>query len=380
MKRRPINALALTLAALSLVFCMFTHSGAEQAPDSAPPPFRAVKTDDVHQYYIRGFDKTENVLFAADYSTGSLVQSVDGGNVWSADKSKPADVTIDNVKKIVLHKGYLYALCVTAADALPKVFRSPYVSGDTPFSWSSPLVTGVAGSTSLYTDLACDDECIYFGEYGDPEGGPTLYKSANGTAWEASYHDDTARHVHAVNADPFHPGHVWLCIGDGAENSLLRSTDHGVTWTNLGNTYWQGVQISFTEGEVLIAGDNIKGTVFAVDKSDLSIRWASSNYHADIAVPDGSEGDKFYRNAFYGAIDPDTGIYYCVANDPSVAGGNRFGLFCLPYLYGEVELLDPLESPSGANGEVFIADGWIWFGMNKYPLLTSSQTGSVRQQ
>lgn len=50
------------------------------------------------------------------------------------------------------------------------------------------------------------------------------------------------------------------------------------------------------------------------------------------------QGDRFYKNAFFGLVDPATGIYYCVANDSS-AWGNRFGLFYCDRIGGDLRLL-----------------------------------------
>jgi hypothetical protein len=333
----------------------------------------ALKTDVSQSYYIRGYNTENNVLFGANYSNGQLQFSYNGGLEWSASKGKPADVAIDNIKKIVIFKGTLYALCVTTADSLPKVFSAPYIKGDASLTWSAPLKTGVTGSNGLlYTNLTCDDQYVYFGEYGDPVGGPNLYRTADGTNWTTVYSDASARHCHAVSADPYNLGHVWLCIGDGVAKSILRSTNYGNTWTNYGNTQWQGVEISFSKDYIFIAADNIKGSVIIVDRSTLTPKWGSYNYHANIAVPGGAAGDRFYLNAFYGAVDPNTGIYYCIANDPSASSGTRYGLFYLPYVGGRLELIDPLISPLGTNGEVIIAAGYVWFGRNKYQLLTTA--------
>lgn len=65
------------------------------------------------------------------------------------------------------------------------------------------------------------------------------------------------------------------------------------------------------------------------------------------------DGDRFYKSAFYGAVDPATGIYYAVANDPS-GGGTRFGLFALMDVGMQFALLD--DRMVGGL-ELFIAGG-----------------------
>ncbi|KIS26185.1 hypothetical protein TV39_16135 [Arthrobacter sp. SPG23] len=78
-------------------------------------------------------------------------------------------------------------------------------------------------------------------------------------------------------------------------------------------------------------------------------------------------GDMFYGAAFYGAIDPGTNIYYCVANDGS-AVGNTPGLFAITP-DGRLHLLKVL--PAKFEGDLHIANGYGWYGQFKWPLLSA---------
>lgn len=81
-------------------------------------------------------------------------------------------------------------------------------------------------------------------------------------------------------------------------------------------------------------------------------------------------GDMYFANAFYGAVDPATGIYYGVAIDTS-GPGTVHGVFFLPRTGEQMRLLD-----AGGIGihpwgpTCVIAGGYLWVGSLKYPLLT----------
>ncbi|MDE8585919.1 hypothetical protein [Arthrobacter sp. NQ4] len=78
-------------------------------------------------------------------------------------------------------------------------------------------------------------------------------------------------------------------------------------------------------------------------------------------------GDMFYGAAFYGAVDPDTEIYYCIANDGSSVG-NTPGLFAITP-DGGLHLLKVL--PAKQEGDLHIANGYGWYGQFKWPLLSA---------
>lgn len=79
------------------------------------------------------------------------------------------------------------------------------------------------------------------------------------------------------------------------------------------------------------------------------------------------DGDTFYRTALSGCVDPDTGIYYCIAAD-STSGGTRCGLFYLPRVGSRIELLEPYQSDT--PGQVFLRNGRLWAHQANRALLT----------
>jgi hypothetical protein len=76
-------------------------------------------------------------------------------------------------------------------------------------------------------------------------------------------------------------------------------------------------------------------------------------------------GEIFGAAAYYGAVDPATGIFYFGAVNGAI-GGNTGGLFAL-YPGGRVELLDVL--PTQPLGQVFIANGSVYVQGFSRPLL-----------
>lgn len=77
-------------------------------------------------------------------------------------------------------------------------------------------------------------------------------------------------------------------------------------------------------------------------------------------------GDRFYARAFFGAVDPDTGIYYCIANDQS-ANGSRSGLFMLPGIGEPLQLVQAFNE--AIIGALFIDGGYIHAHMIVRPVI-----------
>jgi hypothetical protein len=78
-------------------------------------------------------------------------------------------------------------------------------------------------------------------------------------------------------------------------------------------------------------------------------------------------GEQFYDKAFYGSVDPATGIYYCIANDNSGAG-SRSGLFVLPGVGQPLTLVQTFLQQ--ITGEMYIGGGYIHSHTITRPLLT----------
>ena len=317
---------------------------------------------------VRGVDAVDGILIGIDLSSGFPRQSADWGATWSGNKGLPPNTSYTTFGKVLRFKGNLYVVSKDASTGLTGVYRTPPAAGNTLYGWSSALVTLPPGASSLGTTMNADGSYLYLGEYGDPQGGPRILRSADGVNWEVAFGPDSSlRHIHAVAPDPYTPGVVWAATGDGVGKAVLRSTSFGApgSWqVVVSSSSWQAVQISFSPEWVFFAGDNGIGTVWVLDRQQLQPMWAATNYHATIPVPGGSTGDAFYRNAFYGSVDPVTGVYYA-STAVEATSGNTKGLFALPAIGGELQFLDF----NSAGTEVFIAGGRVWSGPNNYPLL-----------
>lgn len=398
---------------------------------------------------VIGIDGTTDAgaIWMKDTTNGILVQSDNGGTSQGVNKTLPTGVTVSGgLSRIVRSpiNGNVYMLAKDTADSLWKVYSAPYTAQTAAFTWSAALLTLTSGAVGFEGSLDASQwgagDVIMVAEYGDPTGGPKIYRSTNGTSFSTVYGADaTMRHIHHVSADPFNAGEIWVTCGDGIAKTIQRSTDYGVTWgVVIASSQWQGVQLSFTETDVWVAGDSRRGTVHAIDRATLTPRWAASNYHHDIVPPvvlvqarsitatatassttittaglitaadqgryvqsirllpetyiasvsppndatlsqaahtSGSaattvSGDLYYANAYYGAVDPATGIYYCVSNDTSNVGQKQ-GMFWLSRLGGRIEILDPGgDSSISMNGFVFIYRGKVLTGRWMRPLVT----------
>lgn len=388
-------------------------------------------------YTIVGYDATSNVIYAVDTANGFLRISENGGASWSGNKGFPAGVTYVNAFKVVRFGDYVYLYAADGTGAT--VFRALPTTGGTALSWSARLLSTSSGTTAYPVALAADAVALYLGEYGDPVGGPKIYRSTDGTTWTATYVPGaSARHVHGVFPDPYFPGHVYATLGDGISDPVIKSTDYGLTWSSLGFLGgWQAVQLSFSREYVFGAADFGYGSVWAFRRGNPVPKWAARNHHVNIPVPGGLggrvitdavfngtttmtsatanfnsadvgriisspnnisygatiasvtnsttvvlsfaafatasgqtvkiEGERFNKFAYFGAVDPATGIYYC-ANITSLAGQRNGGLFYLPRPGERIELLDPMFGGTSPQ-EFFIHNGYVWFGFYKYPLL-----------
>lgn len=324
---------------------------------------------------ICGIDPVDGRIFGKDVTNGQLKQSADWGANWSISKTLPANVTAANIIKILRFKGDLYLLAGATDTGLPGVYRATPQAGNTAFSWSGPLFTLPADASALSTCFSADDTHMLLAEYGDPAGGPRMHRTADGTTWGIVFGPDaTLRHMHAVTPDPENPGHWWAAAGDGTAKSVMRSTSNGAagSWqVVVASSVWQAVQISFDEDWVWLAGDSQRATAVVVDRDTGAAYSASTNHHKHIAVPGGAAGDLYFANAYFGAVDPATGIYYCVANDTSAPGTNM-GMFYLAAPGGRMELLDAGGKGISMNQEVFIGGGYVFSGQWRHSLLAAA--------
>ena len=391
-------------------------------------------------------------------SPGSIVQSDDYGATFSSSaatvtgKTLPSGVSAGNIASVVEFGGYVYIYGTDGTSF--GAWRTPVVAQGSDFgAWSGKLFTMPSGTAALshisfFASNWGSGDALYACAYGDPTptGRPVIKKSTDGTTWTTIWTGSSVRHVHHMNWDPYRPGHLWLTVGDGIANCVLRSTDYGATFTAvLAPAGWQAVQISFDANYVWFARDSLRASVFLVDRDTLTARAGSTNYHHYIAPPTSAgvgyraftdlvatagsatvtsdtaafaapdkgrylsiegilppltyiltvnsatsvtvnktalsnksagfantaylSGNMFLANAFFGVVDPDTGIWYQAAVDTSGAG-QIFGLFYMREAGGQLAVLDP-GSPSYGIGRAPILYGnYLWIGNYRYPRLS----------
>jgi len=389
---------------------------------------------------------------------GGIFQSDNGmpnrgiiGSDRSANKTLPTGTAANGASALVEFKGNLYLLTNTADSSAACIAKAARSDGDTAFVWTTVLTmtTGsqVGGGAAV---LSQDGSYIYTAEYRDPVGGPSAYRSADGTTWEKVFGPSaTNRHIHAIAADPYNPGQVWMTMGDGGDHYILRSTDHGATWTELApagdKPNWQALQISFTATHVWFASDNRFSTCFIYERSTGTFKDATPNSHRNIAVPGpvprngpnrvtdavftsgsttmtsataaftsddvGREvfadpgnlpggrswivtvssatsvilfdaatatssaqtvkfpDEEFLANAPFGAVDPNTGYYYCMS---SLGTGQRVGWFYAAGPGEPIYLLDALAQVSYGGGldQIIFWQGYAWGGVTRTKLRT----------
>lgn len=384
-------------------------------------------------------------------SGGGIVQSDDYAATFSSARTLPTGVTAGNVSSIVEFGGQVY---LEATDGTSfGVWRAPQVAQGADWAgWSAKLISLPAGSGAL-SHVSLTRSCWGTGDvlllatYGDPSGGPKLYRSTDGTTWNQVWSRTGIRHIHHVEADPYAPGHIVMTLGDGISDPIMHSTDYGTTWTSLAaDSSWQGVQISFTPTDIWIAADSLRSNVAVFDRATLTPRRGSSNFIGNIAPPlsagrrarsitdlattagtttvtsataawtaddkgryisaegllppgtfitavnsatsvtvnrtaigsaSGSlgtpttyiSGDTYFANAFFGLVDPATGIWYQIASDSSAAG-QVYGVFYMAHKGGRLEILDAGGPNYPIARAAIIHGGYLWVGSNRYKLLS----------
>lgn len=249
-------------------------------------------------------------LFFVSSSGPSLYESADDGVSFTSNRTLPAGLTSwDYARKVVAFEGSLYLMGVSSS--LITVWRtSPnYAAPAATYTWTQVHQCSTGANNAIGPTFSTDGDYLYLGEYGDPTGGPSIWRSPDGTTW-SNVEGPLAsnRHIHAVTPDPFNPGHVWATLGDGGTKLVMRSTDYGETWeTIVGNelgTWPQAVQLSFSEEYVWFAADQIDVSVWVMDRTEQVPRIASSNYHGDYPVPgavDRPGGSRFTDGVFTAA-------------------------------------------------------------------------------
>lgn len=257
-------------------------------------------------YNVIGIDTTLDMPYCRDDGNGvlRLCTTVDSSNrptAWSTGKGFPTDTTWSSAVKIVTFKGKLYMLSKQDSTGLIGIWSATPTTGNTALTWdATPLVTGVTGTTARASDLNTDGTYLYWAEYGDPTGGPSIRRSSDGTTWNVTKTFTGFRHIHAVKADPFNPGNVWLFAGDGVTSPNWYSTDHGATWTACPSVNGTGIQLTdmgFTATDVWAADDTAYVSAATIDKTTKQWAGAAASFHGLTPHPAPKTSSTFYDGA-----------------------------------------------------------------------------------
>jgi hypothetical protein len=325
-------------------------------------------------WVVVGIDQHDRRLYVEDVEHRLLRQSGDWGKTFSGNKSIPPNVI--SIGKIIRFKSHLLAVGRDARTQQPGVYRAVPTNGNTPLRWQGPSLTISQSAGVLPSDFNSDSRFVYLGEYGDPKPGPRLYRSADGVNWETVFGPAIGiRHVHGVAGDPYRPGDVWMTLGDGVP-AVWRSATYGArgSWrTVVRPSSFQSAQISFDRSRIYLAADTSTQTFFVIDRKTLRPRLGTPQYYQRIHPPGSPRGTLYLWSAFFGAVDPKTGIYYCVANDDSGRargrGGSWQGFFAVRRVGDRVTVLDPGGQAISMNGEIYFGGGRVWSGQWSLPLL-----------
>lgn len=257
-------------------------------------------------YIVIGIDTTLDMPYCRDDGNGvlRLCTAVDSANrptTWSTSKGFPTDTTWSSAAKIVTFKGKLYLLSKQDSTGLTGVWSATPTTGSTALTWdATPLVTGVSGATARASAFNTDGTYLYWAEYGDPTGGPTIRRTADGTTWESTKTFTGYRHIHAVKADPFNPGNVWIFAGDGVTSPNWYSTDSGATWTACPAVNGTGIQLTdmgFTATDVWAADDTAYVSAATIDKTTKLWAGACASFHGLVPHPAPKVNSTFYDGA-----------------------------------------------------------------------------------
>lgn len=131
-----------------------------------------------------------------------------------------------------------------------------------------------------------------------------------------------------------------------------------VTYTNSVYVITSGTKGNASQVRMINAGSN---------DATVTLKLNAEN---GATVTDGTS-ETFDIWAYYGIVDPITGVYYCVTSQPANARA-RYGLFYLPEVGGKLQLLDyfPNDPLAFYATEMVIAGGYLYWGGYRRPLLT----------
>jgi hypothetical protein len=384
-RRRQIACSAASLLAALVAFCQMPGTAAADRDPAGAGAGAASRLNPNGLYLARGLDPTRGRLFVEDFAgqeaSGPTVrhklrESTDWGATFTDDKGLPPGV--DSIAKVISFKRKIYVVGKDTTSGLVGVYSAADTEGSQQLQWSGPLLTLNRSATILGSDFNTDGRFLYVGEYGDPKPGPRVYRSRNGRTWRTVFGPAKGiRHIHGIAADPYRPGQVWMTTGDGV-TAAYRSRRSGAarSWrVAIKSSAWQSVQISFDRSHVYLAADTHSATFFVVNPATGKPRVGTPDYFASQSPPGSPSGTRYLFNAFFGAVDPATGVYYCVANDNSeggqATGGGELwqGFFAVRRVGGPLSVLDPGGLAISMNGEVFVGGGRVFSGQWSLPAL-----------
>lgn len=240
--------------------------------------------------------------------------SDDAGDTWTATNGAvPTGSTGE--KLTAVFDGYLYALVYGPAE----IYRAPYGTSD--MSWTQVTSFGRADtypttSFGISSNLSVDHDAgvMCYAEYGDPNNGPRIYRSTDGTTWSQAHQETSSRHIHHIAPDPDRDG-AWIAsLGDGDEAQFLESTDNAQTWSRVSKYSLvpksQAVAFDFGEDFIYFSDDGpFDNTIPWVYHRESGKTAALTSNATELAHPDFFVSDVDYQS-YTIQYDRDAGVAY----------------------------------------------------------------------
>ena len=233
------------------------------APGTVVAPYLRVVTS---SYSIGTCDSTivatlrsaDGTLWGVDmgHAKNGLWRSTNGMQTWQLAWEPSSYRTVEHV--LQLASGAMLAVVVDPA-GIRHIVRAPDSSG-TSFSATYSLDFPANGRIHTRQSWVETNGAIYVATYGDPAPPLVLWKSTDdGRTFSAVYSRTDIRHFHAVQADPYVAGRIWLTAGDGSSQSRIGYSDDGgatFAWID-GLTYpaSRAVTLMFTPDAVYWGAD-----------------------------------------------------------------------------------------------------------------------------
>ena len=194
--------------------------------------------------------------------------------------------------------------------------RHVYRTDDAGNRWSHILSLPESSGTMgvLPSGFCFAEGAIYLGEYPlDDACSPRVLRSDNrGRTWTTVCSPD-ARHIHAVQRDPF-TNDVWISTGDADEECRIGRLESGsLEVVGTGSQQWRAVQLVFTPTAVLWGMDcpyRPRNHIFRLNREDISSCGVSPTPVHTLGSPvyygTSLETNSGWTVAFSSAIEPAT--------------------------------------------------------------------------